>query len=141
MDNKYSIILPVKNGGQFVKECIQSILNQTDHSFNVIILDSGSTDDTLSYIESLHDYRIELYTTNKPLTIEENWSRIKEVSKNEFITIIGHDDLLMPDYLKIMTQLIKAHPHASLYQTHFRFIDSNGNFVRSCKPMAEVQSV
>ena len=118
-----------------VKECITSILCQTYQNFNLIILDSGSTDDTLSYIRSLSDSRIELYASATPLTIEENWHRILGVKKNEFITLIGHDDLLMPDYLETMNSLIIENPSASLYQTIFTFIDINGNKTGECKPM------
>ena len=116
---KYSIILPVRNGGEYVKECVHSILSQTLNDFNLIVLDNCSTDGTLQWIQSLHDERIIIYPSNKPLTIEENWARIKEVKKNEFMTLIGHDDLLCTDYLETMEALIAQHPSASLYQTHF----------------------
>ena len=132
---KFSIILPVRDGGNMVKECVASILTQTYRQFNLIILDSGSTDDTLNFIKSLDDSRIELYTSASPLTIEENWHRILEVKKNEFITLIGHDDLLMPDYLETMKNLIDENPSASLYQTHFNFINGDGNQTGECKSM------
>jgi GT2 family glycosyltransferase len=74
------------------------------------------------------------------LTIEENWSRITGIEKNEFITLIGHDDLLEPHYLGTMDRLINKHPNATLYQAHFNYIDSKGKLIRACKPMDEVQS-
>lgn len=137
---KYSIILPVKNGGEYVKECIQSILSQTLNDFNLIVLDNCSTDNTLEWIQSLNDERIIIYLSEKPLTIEENWGRILSIPKNEFITLIGHDDILKPDYLKVMNDLIDKFPNASLYQTHFTFIDSKGKKIRSCKPIKEVET-
>jgi glycosyltransferase involved in cell wall biosynthesis len=137
--HKYSIILPVKNGGVYIRECVKSILNQSLPDFNLHILDSQSTDDTVNWINSLSDDRIELYTSEKPLTIEENWNRIISIPKNELMTIIGHDDLLLPNYLKEMDKLIKIHPDATLYQSHYDFIDSNGEFIRSCLPMDEMQ--
>ena len=137
---KYSIILPVRNGGEYVKECVHSILSQTLNDFNLIVLDNCSTDGTLQWIQSLHDERIIIYPSNKALTIEENWARIKDVKKNEFMTIIGHDDLLCSDYLETMEALIAQHPSASVYQTHFTYIDAQGNFVRDCMPMAEIQT-
>ena len=59
--------------------------------------------------------------------------------KNEFFTIIGHDDAYDSNYLEVMNNLIINHPNASLYQAHFRFIDFNGEFKRSCLPMANNQ--
>lgn len=138
--NQYSIILPVKNGGEYIKECVNSILSQSVPDFNLIILDSGSTDGTIQWINSLNNPRIIIYLSEKPLTIEENWGRIKTIARKEWMTIIGHDDILQADYLAVIDELINKHPKASLYQTHFKLIDAKGNLLRQCKPMAEIQS-
>lgn len=137
---KYSIILPVRNGGHYVKECVESILNQSMNDFNLLVLDNCSSDGTPEWINSLKDDRISVIPADRPLTIEENWSRIIHVPKNEFITLIGHDDLLFPHYLESMDELIRKHPQATLYQSHFRYIDSKGALIRACKPMDEIQS-
>jgi glycosyltransferase involved in cell wall biosynthesis len=139
MQNRFSIILPVRNGGEFVKECVHSILHQEYPSFNLIVLDNCSKDGTREWIESLADNRIIIYPSPESLSIEKNWDRIKDISKNEFMTMIGHDDLLHHGYLKEMDELIRKHPDASLYQTHFDYIDANGKFIRDCIPMHETQ--
>jgi len=136
---KFSIILPVKNGGHYVKDCIASILSQSLHDFNLIVLDNRSTDGTLEWLHSLNDSRIVIHESAQPLSIEENWSRIKDIPKNEFITLIGHDDLLDPGYLETMNALIEKHPEASLYQAHFQYIDKDGLLIRDCLPMDEIQ--
>ena len=132
---KFSIILPVRNGGHYVKECVASILSQQYADFNFIILDNASTDGTLEWLQSLRDERIKIIPSYTPLTIEENWGRIKDIDKNEFITLIGHDDILYPDFLTIIDKLVLANPQASLYHTHFNFIDADGITIRCCKPM------
>ncbi len=137
---KYSIILPVRNGGHHVKECINSLLSQTYTAFNLIVLDNCSTDGTREWISNLKEERIQIIPALTPLSIEENWGRIKEVHKNEFITLIGHDDILAPHYLQVMDDLIMQHPQASLYQTHFTYINASGNFLRQCKPMPAHQT-
>lgn len=137
---KYSIILPVRNGGDYIKLCVDSILRQTQTEFDLQVLDNCSTDGTLEWLRSLTDPRIKIYPAEKPLSIEENWGRITTLSKNEFITLIGHDDILDPHYLATMDKLILRHPDASLYQAHFRYIDSQGATIRKCKPMDERQT-
>lgn len=136
---KYSIILPVKNGGEYVKLCINSILSQTLKEFNLIVLDNCSSDGTLEYIQSLQDDRILIYPSSTPLTIEQNWGRIPAINTNEFITLIGHDDILYPGYLAEMERLISAYPGGSLYQTHYTYIDGKGRIINKCKPMPEIQ--
>ena len=137
--SKFSIILPVRNGGEYVKDCVSSILSQSYTSFNLVVLDNKSTDGTLEWLQSLSDERIVIYPSEKSLTIEENWGRIVSTPKNEFITLIGHDDILYKDYLQSMNELIDQYPDASLYQTHFTYIDSKGAKIRTCIPMSAIE--
>lgn len=137
---KYSIILPVRNGGAYVKECIASILSQTLPDFQLQVLDNFSTDGTSEWLASIQDPRVTIYPSDKSLTIEQNWGRITTIPKGEFITLIGHDDILDSHYLATMDTLINQHPNATLYQTHFRYIDSTGNTLRLCQPMDERQN-
>lgn len=135
--SKYSIILPVRNGGSYVKDCVNSILGQTYTDFNFIVLDNCSTDGTLEWLQSLNDSRIVIIPSDKPLTIEENWGRIVSVQKNEFITLIGHDDILYPNFLEVIDKLVLSNPEASLFHTHFNFINAEGAIVRTSKPMLD----
>jgi len=137
---KYSIILPVRNGGEYVKECVSSILAQSLGDFQLQVLDNCSTDGTRDYLQSVKDERIKIYPADRPLSIEENWARITTIPKNEFITLIGHDDVLDANYLAVMDRLIEKHPGASLYQAHFRYINATGGTIKRCKPMDEIQT-
>lgn len=140
MGIKYSIILPVRNGGEYFKDAVTSILNQSFTHFTLHILDNDSTDGTLEWIQSVNDKRITIYSSKEPLSIEQNWGRIKDIPKNEFMTMIGHDDILHVDYLATMDELIKKYPDATLYQTHFNYIDAKGDKIRDCKPMKKVET-
>jgi glycosyltransferase involved in cell wall biosynthesis len=132
---QFSIILPVRNGGEYVKECVNSILAQSYQNFNLIVLDNNSSDGTKEWIESLNNNKITIYPSTKDLTITENWARAVDVPKSEFMTLIGHDDILYPNYLQVINDLINEYPDASLYHTHFNYIDANGNVVRVSKSM------
>lgn len=135
----YSFVLPARNAGRYIRECIESILSQSYAEFDLLILENKSEDDTLSIIESFQDPRIKVFPSERPLSIEENWTRVSNVAKNEFMTITGHDDVFDPDYLQRMDGLIRRYPEASLYQSHFRYIDGNGEETGKCTPMDEVQ--
>lgn len=133
--NKFSIILPVRNGGEYVKKCVNSILSQTLQTFDLLILENKSTDGTSEWLKSLNDDRIKIYPSETALSIEDNWKRILNIPKNEFITLIGHDDLFDENYLEEMDKLIKRHPNATLYQSHFRFIDADSREIKKCRKM------
>lgn len=135
INHQFSIVIPVKNGGAYLKECINSILNQTYQNFNIIILENNSSDGTNEWLRELKNEKIIVHYEEKPLGIEGNWARIKDVPKNEFMTIMGQDDLLHPNFLVVINNLINQHPTASLYHTHFNYVDAEGNIIKPCKPM------
>ncbi len=132
---QFTIALPVRNGGSYLKLCVESILAQRGGDFELAILDNASTDGTPDYLASLRDPRVRLYPAERPLSIEENWARIKTIPKAEFLTTIGHDDLLDPGFLDVIARLIRAHPDAGLYYTHYRLLDAAGATLRPCRPM------
>lgn len=131
--------MPVHNGGEYVKKCVNSILSQRYEAFNLLVLDNCSDDGTKEWIESLQNDKIIIHPSTMLLPIEKNWARANTVPTYEYITLIGHDDVLKPGYLAEMNALIGKHPSASLYQTHFNYIDENGAIVRPCRPMAQIE--
>ncbi len=134
---RFSIVMPVLNGGEYVKESVSCVLAQTVTDFNLHILDSGSTDGTLEWIASLGDSRIIVHTSNVLLTIQQNWARMKTIPRNEWMSIVCADDNLYPDYLEVMQSLIDANPDTSLFGTHFDFIDKDGAFISTMTPMSK----
>ena len=56
--NKISVILPVFNGEKYIRKAIESVLNQTFTNFELIIVNDGSTDDSLNIINEFRDNRI-----------------------------------------------------------------------------------
>lgn len=134
-DKRFLIVLPVRNGGEYVKLCLASILAQTYANFRLVVLDNASEDGTTAHVRGLGDPRISLQVSPTALSIEKNWQRIIALDGDEtFLTIIGHDDLLDPQFLARMSALIDAHPVAGLYHARFRLIDARGRRIRSASP-------
>lgn len=131
----FSICLPVRNGMPYVKECVQHILDQSYGNFELHVLDNQSTDGTTEWLKTLTDSRIRPSFSEQSLTIAESWARIKHLPKKEFVTLIGHDDILDKGFLQAISDLIAKHPDAALYQTGARLIDSDGRTIRACRPV------
>lgn len=133
----FTVVLPVKNGGEYLPLCVASILAQTYQGFELVILENQSTDGTTEWLQTLEetDSRVKVIPAKTSLSMEENWNRILDVPKKEYMTVIGHDDLLEPDFLDEINSLIDSEPEANLYLTHFKLIDSKGKLIRHCKPI------
>ena len=134
---KFSVFLPVRNGWPYVEECVTSILGQTYPHFELHVLDNQSTDNTVSWLKSVKDERLHLWSSPVSLSIQASWDRVKGLPKQEFMTLLGHDDTLDPDFLAATNALIERHPSASLYQTGARLINTRGRTIRSCWAVPE----
>ena len=139
-DRRFLVALPVRNGGDYVKSCIASVLAQTHAGFRLIVLDNASEDGTAAYARSLGDPRVVVQESPVVLDMEDSWRRVVGLDADEeFLTIIGHDDLLDPQFLARMAALIDARPDAALYTSRFRLIDARGRTIRSSVPIPALE--
>ena len=102
---KVSVIIPVYNTEKYVKESVESIMQQTLQDIEIIVINDGSTDNSLSIINLLaeQDRRITVYNqSNQGLSIARN-TGLKKV-KGEFIYFMDSDDLLTNNALKTCYQ-------------------------------------
>lgn len=102
MNPKVSVIIPVYNTEAFVAETLQSILNQTLREIEVIVVNDGSTDNSLTIVNEIAktDDRIQVYSQkNQGQSVARNLG-LKH-AKGEYIYFIDSDDLLQCDALKL----------------------------------------
>lgn len=102
-----SIVIPAYNAAAFIENCINSALNQTYKNFEIIVVNDGSTDNTLEILERLKkkDSRIKIFSQkNAGVSCARN-KGIKEAS-GELITFVDADDTLLENALEIMVNLM-----------------------------------
>ncbi len=135
--NNFSIIIPFKTGKQYLLDCLHSVLAQDYPHFEIIILAdiTSNADDALNSIKDLNNSKISIQVADKNLDILQNWGRIKDLNKKEYMTILGYDDILGKGFLSCINNLINTHPDASLYHTHFNYINSNSDILKKCQPL------
>ena len=135
--NNFSIIIPFKTGKHYLLDCLQSVLAQDYPHFEIIILAdiTSNTDDALHAISDLNNPKISVLLSDKNLDILQNWGRIKDLDKKEYMTILGYDDILSKGFLSCINNSINTNPDASLYHTHFNYINSNSEAIKKCQPL------
>lgn len=96
-----SFIVPVYNGEQYINKCVNSILNQTNRNFEIIIIDDGSNDNSLEICreyEKIYN-NIYVYTQiNQGVSVARN-NGLKN-SKGEWIAFVDVDDQIAPNYIE-----------------------------------------
>ena len=95
-----TVLMPVYNGATYLNEAINSILNQTFQNFEFIIIDDGSTDDSVKIIKSYDDNRIRLFENKNNLGQSETLNKGLSLTRGKYIARMDQDDISMPERLK-----------------------------------------
>jgi len=106
---RISVVLPVRNGAQFVREAVESVLTQTFRDLELIVLDDGSTDETPGIIRSFADPRVVLVSgapRGLVAVLNEGFDR----ARGEFIARMDADDVSLPERLERQVLFFERNP-------------------------------
>lgn len=110
-DNRLvSIVLPVYNGARFLRESIDSCLNQTYSNWELIVVDDGSTDNSVAIVQAYDDQRIKLirHEVNRKLPAALNTGFAR--AKGYYLTWTSHDNYYLPTAIAEMTDFLEENP-------------------------------
>lgn len=117
----FSVIIPLYNKDKYIENTVNSVINQTYKDFEIIIINDGSTDNSLNIIKSFTDNRIQIINKeNQGLCSSRNVG-IK-MAKGYFIAFLDADDLWMEDFLQTIYNLIKTYKEYKVYATNVRLL-------------------
>lgn len=114
-----SIVVPIYNAALYLRECIESILNQSYTNFELILVNDGSKDDSLQICKSYHDSRI-IIIDKENGGVSSARNKGIDIAKGEFIGFVDSDDTLPENALYILHQAIKENKTDTVIGT-FRF--------------------
>lgn len=143
---KFSVLLPTRNGGAFLENCIRSILDQGYDDMELVISDNANTDNTPQIIRQFaDDSRVKILRLETPVSVTDNWNNALNASSGDYILMMGDDDYLLPGYFQRMEQIlvkyqqpdcvvhnaysyvapgsIDNNPHSFYSESHFNFGD------------------
>ena len=111
---KISVVTASYNYQDYIKETIQSVLDQTYNDWELIIVDDCSTDNSVDVIKSFNDERIKLFINEKNLGLAQTVKRGVEYATGEWIVFLESDDLITPDNIEKKVQIIKKYSNLNL---------------------------
>jgi glycosyltransferase involved in cell wall biosynthesis len=130
-----SVIIPVFNAEKTIKETIDSVLKQTLSDFEIIIINSGSTDSTSLIISQIKDMRIKVFSYPKA-NVAVNRNRGFKHAVGEFVSFIDADDLWTPNKLETQYKALIENKNAAVVYSWTNCIDENSKFLRGCSTIA-----
>lgn len=128
-----SIILNVYNGEKYIKRCIDSILFQTYHNFELLIVDDGSTDATAKIIDNYPPTsgKVKVFhTENKGLSGSRRFGLSKAIG--EYLIFIDCDDWVEPDWLECLITAIQEQNADLAICDYFEDYSGHSKYIEVC---------
>src|SRR6201993_5057571 len=121
-----TVILPVRNGEQFLPAAIASVLKQTFREFELWILENGSEDRTAQIVRSIKDSRIKLFELG-PIGVQGALQYAIENAESDWLARMDADDLMFPERLQTQCDFIKSNPGVVFVGTAFGLLTPFGH--------------
>lgn len=127
-----TVLLPVYNGGEFLKEAIDSILRQTFPDFELLVIDDGSVDQSLNLIQSYPDKRIRIISHDVNQGLIATLNEGLQEAKGKYVVRMDADDISFPERIKKQVSFMNTNPAIGASGTQFK--DVNGKRVVGKSP-------
>ena len=114
-----SICVPTYNGADYLRDCIESLLDQSYIDTEILIVDDGSTDGSLDIIHQYakYDDRIVVHQNVENIGLVGNWNKCISLAKHEWIKFAFQDDLLLTDCVASLLRVALKHDCPCLLYT------------------------
>lgn len=121
-----SIVTPSLNQGEFIESCIKSLASQTYPRIEHIIVDGGSTDETLAVIRE-YQHSVAIFKSEPDQGTSEAINKGFSWSSGDFLWVLNSDDyLIRPDAIDILVETLRANPHIDFVCGDLRLVDCKG---------------
>lgn len=122
-----TIILPVYNSIQYIKDCLDSISEQTFKDWKLLIFDDGSNDGTLEYLEDWvkKESRATLFKRNQSYI--QNLNEGIDMADTKYIARMDGDDIMFPNRLQYQLDFMEYHPDIDLIGSSVEIINEENN--------------
>jgi len=126
---RVTVLMPVYNGENFLREAVQSILGQTFTDFEILIINDGSSDRSAGIMESFDDPRIRLVHNERNIGLIATLNKGFDLARGEFVARMDCDDISRPQRLGKQAAFLAAHPDIGVCGTWFRKFGAQGSKV------------
>jgi glycosyltransferase involved in cell wall biosynthesis len=132
---KITVLMPAYNTGKYIHEAISSVLKQTFTDFELLIINDGSTDDTLAVTNSFTDARIRVINQDNKGVANALNNGLSN-ARAPYIARFDADDVCYPNRLQVQYDFITEHPDYSIIGSACDYADVNGEYVFTYQPAA-----
>jgi glycosyltransferase involved in cell wall biosynthesis len=132
MTPRVTVLLAVYNGGAYLAEAVDSVLEQTFRDFELLLVDDASTDDAIEVLP--RDPRIRVLPNERNIGQIPSLNRGLREAQGEYVARLDADDVCLPRRLERQVALLDAHPEVDLTATWTDVVDSAGRLWAPVRP-------
>ena len=132
-DARVSVVMSVYNGEKYLREAVDSILNQTFTDFEFIIIDDGSTDNTARILREYRDHRLISVHNSENRGQTRCLNQGLRIARGEYVARLDADDIALPQRLEQQLGFLALNPSVVLLGTWCECISETGTHVGFCK--------
>jgi glycosyltransferase involved in cell wall biosynthesis len=129
---KVSVIIPTYNSARFLPEALESVFSQNYADYEVIVVDDGSTDETMAVLQPYAGRIRYTWQQNAGSAVARNTGL--DMARGEYIVFLDADDLLLPGKLREQAAFLEVRPSLGMVHSGYHVIDENGCILRSIEP-------
>lgn len=123
---KISVLMPIyKTPENYLREAVESILNQTYKDFEFLILDDCPSDDRESIIKSYSDKRVKYFKNSRNLGISASRNKLIDIAAGEYLAVMDHDDVSLPERFAKEVDFMDKHSETGVVGTWYRVMSKN----------------
>lgn len=133
IDPKITIAISVFNGAPYLTDCIRSVINQTYKDWSLLLINDGSTDDSLSIMNEFAqlDKRIKVVNDGLNMGLVYRLNQSTSMSQTKYYARMDADDIMYYTRLESQFKYLEQHPEIDVLGTSIMTIDENNNIVGS----------
>jgi glycosyltransferase involved in cell wall biosynthesis len=131
---KVSVIIPVYNGASYLREAIQSVLDQTYQEFEIIVVNDASTDHTSEVIKQFADSRLKYISHEQNRGLPATRNTAIRASSGQFISLLDQDDIFHPEKVEAHVNFLEKNPQIGATYNSRIEIDPSGNSLAIWRP-------
>jgi len=109
-----SIVLPTFNRARTIGTALRSVLNQTEPSIEILVMDNASTDETPTIVAGFADPRVRYHRQSENLGVVGNWGDGLSRARGEFVAFLGDDDRVGPGFVASRLRQFGARPEITV---------------------------
>jgi hypothetical protein len=125
-----SVIMPTYNGAAYLPQTLASIQGQADDTIEILAVDDGSTDATLTLLETARrNLPLRIFARDRVANWVANTNYGLTRARGRYVCFLHQDDLWLPDRLRVLRPLLERRPEATLLFHPSRYIDAQGRWL------------